>query len=241
MSDKYPSTSPYTYCGNNPVKLVDPNGEDIWIIGEDGNRYRYENGIIYDINKNIVSNVDKSTSTIVTALNRISESKMGNIMISELQKEDGPYNVTIGLSSDKSKYHSTGTAYKDGQFLRHTDGKVSWNPDTKVPIDDGSQLGKSELFGLAHELSHAYDDCIVNPLTNFPESQRGPGTNANRAAESFAMLRENCVRSDLGGNLRSHYEIVGNNMTGFRGGGMRAINPIMLSVQMSFLGYKTNY
>ena len=36
MSDKYPSTSPYTYCANNPVKLVDPNGED-W----------YQNGTYY--------------------------------------------------------------------------------------------------------------------------------------------------------------------------------------------------
>ncbi len=26
MSDKYPSLSPYTYCADNPVKLVDPNG-----------------------------------------------------------------------------------------------------------------------------------------------------------------------------------------------------------------------
>ena len=37
MSDKYPSLSPYTYCANNTVKLVDPNGEDItspdgWIV-----------------------------------------------------------------------------------------------------------------------------------------------------------------------------------------------------------------
>ena len=28
MSDKYASLSPYVYCADNPVKLVDPNGED---------------------------------------------------------------------------------------------------------------------------------------------------------------------------------------------------------------------
>ena len=30
MSAKYPSLSPYVYCANNPVKLVDPNGEEAW-------------------------------------------------------------------------------------------------------------------------------------------------------------------------------------------------------------------
>ena len=35
MADKYPSLSPYAYCADNPVKLVDPNGETVVIPNED--------------------------------------------------------------------------------------------------------------------------------------------------------------------------------------------------------------
>ena len=30
MADKYPSISPYNYCAWNPVKLVDPDGREVW-------------------------------------------------------------------------------------------------------------------------------------------------------------------------------------------------------------------
>jgi RHS repeat-associated protein len=36
MADKYPSVSPYNYCMWNPVKLVDPDGQDVWSVSEDG-------------------------------------------------------------------------------------------------------------------------------------------------------------------------------------------------------------
>ena len=41
MAGKYPSLSPYVYCADNPVKLVDPDGEEIEIvitIDENGNK-----------------------------------------------------------------------------------------------------------------------------------------------------------------------------------------------------------
>ena len=34
MADKYPGVSPYAYCAWNPVKLVDPDGRDVYITGD---------------------------------------------------------------------------------------------------------------------------------------------------------------------------------------------------------------
>ena len=36
MAEKYPSISPYAYCAWNPVKLVDPDGKDVWEVDKNG-------------------------------------------------------------------------------------------------------------------------------------------------------------------------------------------------------------
>ena len=40
MAAKYASLSPYVYCANNPVKLVDPNGEE---IDDNLDKWKYNN------------------------------------------------------------------------------------------------------------------------------------------------------------------------------------------------------
>ena len=34
MSDKYPNLSPYTYCADNPVRLVDEDGREVCYGGD---------------------------------------------------------------------------------------------------------------------------------------------------------------------------------------------------------------
>ena len=36
MASKYPHQSNYVYCSNNPIKVIDPNGEDEWEINKQG-------------------------------------------------------------------------------------------------------------------------------------------------------------------------------------------------------------
>ena len=48
MTAKYPSLSPYTYCADNPVKLVDPNGESTQVVDNGDGTYTVVGGNVKD-------------------------------------------------------------------------------------------------------------------------------------------------------------------------------------------------
>jgi hypothetical protein len=79
MFEKYPSISPYTYCANNPVNAIDPTGEDIWTISEDGS-------IKQETNKKIdrIDVIDANGNTI-----KGTEAKFGTIKQHTTTDEEG--------------------------------------------------------------------------------------------------------------------------------------------------------
>ena len=58
MWHKYPSHTPYNYCGNNPIMITDPTGK-AWVKGDDGNVFWDKNtNSMEDFNKNYAGKND---------------------------------------------------------------------------------------------------------------------------------------------------------------------------------------
>ncbi len=176
MTDKYPSLSPYAYCGNNPVKLVDANGEEIVI--KDGNHYyTYRNGSLFLNNKEVSIDKNSFAGKTLKSLNLINRTEMGRTMISDLQKTENEGGKTITITAGtKSKFD-----LQSGTLLWNTNG-------SKVPLFHEVAFEDAPM-DLAHELSHAYD--YNNDWTDRTE------TSGLERSEWVACYRENRVRSEL--------------------------------------------
>ena len=129
MSDKYPSMSPYVYCANNPIKLVDPNGEE-WEI----------DGYIYTPGGTCPDNVSQSTKDKWNTMNKIYGTREGKTVIDAMNKEGVCYSV----SSEKCPSGPAGGEYvSDGN---KTGGTIYLNGVN------------SDVGLLAHEMFHGYQD-----------------------------------------------------------------------------------
>ncbi len=193
MSDKYPSLSPYVYCADNPVKLVDPNGEDIWIIGEDGNQYRFYQGYLYtEEGKLYIPDLDSFLSDAQDAINALRGTETGNRLISTFE---GPNNKDVFIESGSKSNCDYLTTDANGEFVSQI---IFWNSEgTDLMTTEGMQ--KSSTTDLGHEFSHVYDN--VKKIKGLKDLCPNKGSRS----EWRAVYKENCIREELGLPYRTGY------------------------------------
>ena len=92
MSGKYPSLSPYVYCADNPVKLVDPNGEYLEVADNDDTH----NDLLSIVGKThrdrVIFNKDGSVSVNMEGLSQEAIDKdIGFSLIKDMVNSDYNY------------------------------------------------------------------------------------------------------------------------------------------------------
>ena len=98
MADKYPNLSPYAYCGNNPVKLVDPSGREI--SGPDGppnNRWMNKvSEMVHTVGNKVGDGLNKLDFMVMgTAENRFCEGHSDIANQGTITKQDVEVGVAV--------------------------------------------------------------------------------------------------------------------------------------------------
>ena len=192
MADKYPSISPYAYCAWNPVKLVDPDGREIY-YKEGKNIFVYKKNsegkyCFYNCRTGEVYSGDnqKYVDNLTKALDQLKEGNHGNKLVSYFEgHQDRPLYIQEG---DENNQHET---------------YISWNntDKTQMPIGvslcDPVQIESAETFvSLGHEMAHARDAYKFGDKFN---------NMSRKEKEQRAMLTENLIRVEHGLRQRTFY------------------------------------
>ena len=190
MSDKYPSISPYAYCAWNPVKLVDPEGEEIF-YSEGADKYVYKKGKdgnygFYDIKtgKSYSGKNKEYVNNLVGALGTLKEEKYGNKLVDYFEGSDEHHTI---ISNNPDKNHSP-----SGIKIGWSDKSFQIIPIASSLDDDRQYELNTPFVSLGHEMAHVRDRY---------EGRHKAGT------EGTAMLFENLIRYEHGLYQRTYYSM----------------------------------
>ena len=201
MSDKYPSTSPYAYCGDNPVRLVDEDGREIWVVGEDGKKYQYKNGALYD-KGGIEFQARKNSyeAKVLNNLNVLAASKDEKIKnrLNDLVTSGHTHTICSkrGITRNFAKPDNIMDSYNPKKGSGST---VFFDPQHSFEYPDGAD--SYAPASLAHELlGHAWD-------YDQGKNRKDLTQNGIKYSEVNAVNIQNIILKEHGMNTRSQYGV----------------------------------
>ena len=169
MSDKYPHQSNYVYCSNNPIRVIDPNGDDEWDLEKDGTLSQRANG---RTDVDIVHAKDKDGNDVERYY------KAGSINFNAQCEER--YDKQVGwFTSDMMEFDDSETAADFFEFAADN-SDVEWG--LKISPDK-SIVGTSHdpIFSSINNPQNMTDDIHSHP--DNPNSFIG--SDNDRAMESY--------------------------------------------------------
>jgi hypothetical protein len=159
LAEKYQPISPYVYVANNPLKFIDPNGEEIWVTLDNGETVQYRDGKYwsdYENGEKYKGRKGKFGRNTLKALNHIAVNggEVGEDLIKRLAsapattKDGTGFKVTINYQEGGGTYQGDRVAGGSGDIA----GPLGFDPSIGLVNENGEILSPSGA--LAHELGH---------------------------------------------------------------------------------------